>query len=87
MKLERKDTTCQLDKMSAAFSSTCEPSYHMDMSVFELLSNQTSGEASMIVRSTFDKFGLCGYGALYFLKSWCMPNTHAREIQPLTEVM
>ena len=41
----------------------------------------------MVVMGTAEKFGNCGFGALYLLNKRYRPNTHTRKIQCLTEVV
>jgi len=61
--------------------------YTMSKKFFEVMCGLTTGEANVIVRSTVEKFGSCGFGALYLLNKRYRPNTHARKIQCLTEVV
>ncbi len=52
--------------------------YTMGKKFFEVMCGLTTGEANVIVRSTVEKFGSCGFGGLYLLNKRCRPNTHAR---------
>jgi hypothetical protein len=61
--------------------------FMLNRKFFEVLCGITTGEANIIVRSTVEKFGNCGFGALYLLNKRYRPNTHARRIQCLTEVV
>jgi hypothetical protein len=64
-----------------------EEPYKLSKKFFEILCGLTSGEANVVVRGTTEKFGNCGFGALYLLNKRYRPNTHARKIQCLTEVV
>ena len=64
-----------------------DESYKLNKKLFEVLCGLTTGEANVVVRGTAEKFGNCGFGALYLLNKRYRPNTHARKIQCLTEVV
>ena len=68
------------------FEVSDEP-YKLNKKFFEVLCGLTIGEANVVVRGTAEKFGNCGFGALYLLNKRYRPNTHARKIQCLTEVV
>ena len=62
-------------------------SYKLGKMFFEVLCGLTTGEAKVVVRSTVEKFGGCGFGALSLLTKRYRPNTHARKIQCLSDVV
>jgi len=86
-------TLAKMDKENVPSMMTVVPDgidiepYKLGKKFFEVICGLTTGEANIIVRSTVEKFGSCGFGALYLLNKRYWPNTHARKIQCLTEVV
>ena len=86
-------TQAKIDKekvqtmMAVVPDSVDSEPYKLGKQFCEVLCGPTIGEANVIVRSTAEKFGSCGFGALYLLNKRYRPNTHARKIQCLTEVV
>ena len=74
-----------LDSLMVEVEDMDEP-YKLNKKLFEILCGLTIGEANVVVRGTAEKFGNCGFRALYLLNKRYRPNTHARKIQCLTEV-
>ena len=52
------------DVDSLMFEVMDEP-YKLNKKLFEVLCGLTTGEANVVVRGTAEKFGKCGFGALY----------------------
>ena len=49
--------------------------YKLSKKFFEVLCGLTTREANVVVRGTAEKFGNCGFGALYLLNKRYRPNT------------
>lgn len=84
-KMEKEDVDALKSVMSR--NDLGGDSYKLGKKIFEVLCGLTTGEANVVVRSTVEKFGGCGFGALYLLTKRYRPNTHARKIQCLSDVV
>ena len=69
IKLEQND----IESLKVAVEpASFQDSLQMNRTLFEMMCGLMSGEANMILKGTFDKFDVCGFGALYpHIKGTC----------------